>query len=64
MGQKDQVAITLSPKEREIAERVAKELGRPLASVLRDCALDGLTSQVERIQKLRDFMAEQENNNV
>lgn len=58
MPQKDQVAITLSPQEREIAQKIADELGLSLASVLRDAAIEGLDAQMEKVRKRREFLAD------
>ncbi len=56
MPPKNQIAITLTPREREIAQEIADELELPLATVLRDAAIEGLDSQIAKAQRRREFL--------
>ncbi|HAG80534.1 MAG TPA: hypothetical protein DCL61_05020 [Cyanobacteria bacterium UBA12227] len=59
MAQKDQVAITLSPQEREIVEKIAVDLGRSVASVLRECAMDGLPNVIQKYSAMKQMMVKE-----
>lgn len=55
----EQIGITLSPQERLVVEAIANELGKPVAAVLRDCALEGLDSQIQKVERMRKYLQSQ-----
>ncbi len=56
MGKKDQVSITLSQQERELAKKIADQLGMAEAQVLRQAALTGLDDLLEILERRQKFL--------
>ncbi|MBE9128202.1 MULTISPECIES: hypothetical protein [unclassified Coleofasciculus] len=53
-----QIGVTFTPEERQILEKLSARLNIPLARVVREAALEGIDTWIERVQKREKFLKE------
>ncbi len=55
-GKGTQVGVQLNDHEKELLEKLAHELGKPLATVVREAALEGVDTLLEKLERRKKFI--------